>query len=299
VRLARPDWQVEGPTWPHRQYSRFVQRHGMRWHVQVMGSGPVALLVHGTAASTHSFRELMPLLATRFTVVAADLPGHAFTAAPTRFAPTPSGIAAALGDLLDHLQLSPTLAVGHSAGAAVIVRMTLDRAIAPELLVGLGAALVPFRGAAASLFGPAARLLSQSQLAARLISLRARDLTGMDRLVRGTGSALDRPGVELYRRLAHSPGHIASVLAMMASWNLDALYDALGGLRVPLLLLAGERDRAIPLSQLREVAARVPAARLVVVDGTGHLLHEEQPAVVARLILEAVDAAPRIAEHRR
>jgi len=46
-----------------------------------MGEGPVVLLIHGTGASTHSFRKLAPLLVPYYTVVAPDLPA---TASPAR-----------------------------------------------------------------------------------------------------------------------------------------------------------------------------------------------------------------------
>ena len=78
----RLNWERDGRDWPNRAFSRFVQAGGLRWHVQVMGQGPVVLLLHGTGASTHSLRDLAPLLAEHFTVVAPDLPGHGFTAVP-------------------------------------------------------------------------------------------------------------------------------------------------------------------------------------------------------------------------
>lgn len=289
--LRRPDWRVEGKDWPHHQHSRFVDRGGLRWHVQLMGSGPALLLLHGTGASGHSFRDLMPILASRFTVVVPDLPGHAFSVAPPPFVPSLPATAAALAELLAELRLTPAVAIGHSAGAAVLARMTLDRDLQPELLIGLGAAMVPFRGAATSWFAPAARLLAQSELAAQLLALRARDADSVDRLVRSTGSTLARSGVKLYQRLACSPGHVAAVLAMLASWDLAPLYAELPLLSARLLLLAGAADRAIPVAQQREVASRTPRGRLLVVERTGHLLHEEQPALVARLILAEVDAA--------
>jgi magnesium chelatase accessory protein len=257
-----------------------------------MGSGPPLLLLHGTGASSHSFRALMPLLAERFTVLAPDLPGHAFSTVPASFEPSLPAIAAALAELLAVLSLSPQVVVGHSAGAAVLARMVLDRRLAPRLLVGLGAAMVPFRGVATSLFSPAARLLSQSTMAAKLLSLRARDRDSVDRLVRSTGSALEPRGVELYQRLGRCPGHISSVLAMLARWDLEPLYAALPRLPGRVLLLAGEGDLAIPLPQQRELAACIAGSRLVVMSGTGHLLHEEQPAAVARLILAELDSLP-------
>lgn len=284
--MTRPEWHREGRDWPHRQHSQFVSAGGLRWHVQVMGGGPPLLLLHGTGASGHSFRGLMPRLAERFTVISPDLPGHAFTSAPPSFRPALPTVAAALSALLGELRVAPVLGVGHSAGAALLVQMTLDRAIVPRALFGLAAALVPFRGVATSFFAPAARFLAQSSLAAQVLALRARDRASVERLVRSTGSSIDPVGVELYRRLASRSGHVAAVLEMLAAWDLDPLYDYLPRLTVPLHLLAGATDKAVPLSNQQEIVARTPRARLVVVPGTGHLLHEEQPEAVARLILE-------------
>ena len=74
---------LPGRDWPNRAASRTVRAAGLNWHVQVMGSGPVLLLAHGTGAATHSWRGLAPLLAQHFTVVAPDLPGHGYTEAHT------------------------------------------------------------------------------------------------------------------------------------------------------------------------------------------------------------------------
>lgn len=287
--LTRPDWRSDGHDWPHRQHSRFVHRGGIRWHVQVLGRGPALLLVHGTGASTHSFHRLVPLLAERFTLVLPDLPGHGFSVPPPGFDPSLPGMAAALHELLGELSLPPLAAIGHSAGAAVIARMALDRALAPRLLVGLGAALVPPRGLGASWLSPAARLLSSSEVAAQLIALRARDAKSVDRLVRSTGSLLDARGVELYQRLARRPGHVAAVLAMLSRWDLAPLFAALPRLEVPFLLLAGAEDLAIPIAQQRELAARLPRAQLLEVAAAGHLVHEERPELTARLILAELD----------
>jgi magnesium chelatase accessory protein len=271
---------------------RFVQEGPLRWHVTTMGRGPVVLLVHGTGASSHSFFALMRQLAERFTLVAPDLPGHANTRATGSFEPTLPGTARALGRLVTTLGLSPTIVVGHSAGAALAARMTLDRLVEPELVVGLAPALVPFRGLARAVLHPAAGLLSRS-IAPALIAAGVARTRRVEDIVRSTGSVLDRQGVESYRRLVARPEHVAGVLAMMARWDLVPLHDALPRLDTPLLLVAGESDRAVPVAQLRAASARLPHATLVVVRGAGHLLHEEQPQHVARLILERVDRAER------
>ena len=63
------DWQRDSEDWPHRERSRFTQAGGLTWHVQVFentdANAPVVLLLHGTGASTHSWREVAPLLVAR------------------------------------------------------------------------------------------------------------------------------------------------------------------------------------------------------------------------------------------
>ena len=106
----RLTWERDGRDWPNREFSRFINAAGMRWHVQVMGEGPAVLLIHGTGASTHSFRALAALLAPRFTVVMPDLPGHGFTDAP----PSASGYSL---PAVAHGSTALLQALGVAAGA--------------------------------------------------------------------------------------------------------------------------------------------------------------------------------------
>lgn len=277
--------------------SRYVDDGPIRWHVTTMGRGPAVLLVHGAGASSHSLHPLMHRLAERFTLVAPDLPGHALTRADRSFEPSLPNIARALGRLADRLALRPVLAIGHSAGAAVVARMTLDRLVEPDLVVGLAAALVPLRGLARAVLHPAAALLARSIAPTLIASGVALTRGGVEGIVRSTGSVLDPEGVDSYRRLVEHPEHVAGVLSMMARWDLDALYEALPRLRTPCLLLAGQSDRAVPVAQLRGASARLPHATLVVVERAGHLLHEERPDEVARIILEHHDVSPPPSVH--
>ncbi|OZA31359.1 MAG: alpha/beta hydrolase, partial [Novosphingobium sp. 17-62-9] len=70
--MSGPRWDVEGRNWPNRSASRFIETPGLKWHVQIAGEGPVVLLLHGTGAATHSWRDVLPLLAQGFTVIAPD-----------------------------------------------------------------------------------------------------------------------------------------------------------------------------------------------------------------------------------
>jgi magnesium chelatase accessory protein len=285
----RLNWDRDGRDWPNRAFSRFVVAGGLRWHVQVMGSGPVVLLIHGTGASTHSFRTLAPMLAPDFTVVVPDLPGHGFTDTPPRRSGfTLPGVAQGLAALIRELNARPLLAAGHSAGAAVVCQMALSGSIAPAAVISLNGALLPFPGMANDFFGPAARFLASSTLTARAFSLFAGSRPSVERMMRSTGSSIDAEGMRLYSRLAGRSSHVHGALALMANWDLRPLARDLPHLPTRLILMAGSQDGMVPASEAHRVRSLVPKAELVLLRGLGHLAHEEQPAEIAALLRRTV-----------
>ena len=277
---------VDGRDWPNRAASRFVNAAGIRWHVQVSGQGPVLLLLHGTGSATHSWRHLVPFLEPHFTIIAPDFPGHGFTQSPPRELLSLNGMADGVADLVRVLDLDPVFAAGHSAGAAVMIRMTLDGALSPRGLVSLNGALIPFGGMATHVVSPLAKLLFINPFMPRLFAWKAGDAASVDGLIRNTGSTIDAEGIEFYRRLVSCPDHVGAALGMMASWQLDGLYAQLPRLGVPLLLVAGQNDRAIQAEDAFKIRSLIPGAKVEVMRGLGHLAHEERPDDVAGLMLD-------------
>lgn len=293
-------WDVDGRDWPHRERSRFVEAGGLRWHVQVwpapVRAAPTLLLIHGTGSSTHSWRDVAPLLAEGSGIVSVDLPGHGFSAPAPVGRASIEGMAQALAALVDALGVRVGARVGHSAGASIAVQMALDdpaaRHAAPPV-VSLNGALLPLGGVAGALFSPLARALAGNSLMAQAFAWGASERFVLQHLLQSTGSNIDARGAELYGRLVASPGHVAGALAMMAQWDLPALAQRLPTLRAPLHLVAGERDHTVPPDHARRVQSLLPAASLQVLPALGHLAHEEAPQALADLVRSRVAAAPR------
>jgi magnesium chelatase accessory protein len=303
----RMRWQNEGRDWPHREASRFVEAGGVRWHVQTMSSPRAAsaarhalLLVHGTGASTHSWRGVMKRLARSFDVIAPDLPGHGFSGEPRAKNYSLPGMAAALSELLKALGAAPTVVVGHSAGAAILLRMCLDRLIAPHQLVSVNGALLPLHGLAGELFSPLAKVFASSAIVPRLFAWRASAPHVLDRLLRSTGSNVDEEGRRLYGALVRNPHHAGAALEMMAQWDLWTLERDLPRFvdqRCALTLMVGENDRTISPGEAVRVKQILPAAQLVSMPGLGHLAHEERPELLCELLegLDVLEAQERAA----
>jgi magnesium chelatase accessory protein len=285
----RPAWPIDGRDWPNRAHSRFLRAGGIDWHVQVAGRGadrrPVVLLLHGTAAATHSWRDVLPLLAPHATVIAPDLPGHGFTGMPGDPGLTLPGMARLVDALLGALGMAPDLVVGHSAGAAVALRMALDGRIAPRAVVSLNGALTPLGEEHAAFFTRAARLLVGLPFVPKLFAWRAANREVAARLLRDTGSRIDARGIDLYARLFRRAGHLSGALRMMANWDLHPLLRDLPRLSPGLLLVVGSHDRTIAPDKARRIQRILPRARIETLDGLGHLAHEERPDLVAALLL--------------
>lgn len=292
-------WDVDGQDWPLRDSSRFIEAGGLAWHVQQTGpadgAAPVVLLLHGTGASAHSWHELMPLLEDRFTLVAPDLPGHAFTRRMPASRATIEEFATAIAALLAKTGQKPALIVGHSAGAAIGLELA-QREFPGVPVIGLNPALMPFPGLAAQIFPTMARLLFVNPLAPRIFAGTMRLPGEAERfLLRSTQSRVGAASRRCYTRLLGNSHHCAGALEMMAHWDLDAFSKRLPHTQSPVLLVHSDNDPAIPLSGVTAAGNLLPDCRLEVAAGGGHVAHEAKPVeTAARLVrfAQAHDIVP-------
>ncbi len=226
----------------------------------------------------------MPLLAETHAVTAIDLPRHAFTTGHQPQAMSLPAMAREIALLLDALALRPAAIVGHSAGAALALQLALAHGYAGPI-VGLSAALRPFPGALAQIFPAVAKALFINPLVPRLFAGTIDIAGGTERFMwRSTHSRIDAAGMACYRALLKNPEHAGGGLAMMANWDLPSLRTRMGAVANPVLMVHGGADPAIPLEWAREAAGWLRDARLEVLEGLGHLAHEEAPEKAAALI---------------
>ncbi|WP_425092403.1 alpha/beta fold hydrolase BchO [Tropicimonas sp. S265A] len=279
------NWDLEKAHWPHAQYSRFVRVRPHQWHVQRQGSGPGLLLLHGAAASLHSFADLIPRLTDRYDVMAVDLPGHGFTTKGSAMRSSLTSVSSDLATLLDHEGFSPQCIVGHSAGAAVALDLSLRLPDPPKAVVAINGAFAEFDGVAGWLFPMLAKLLALNPFTS-LFFASTTTPRNVSQLIAATGSELSDVQLRLYYRLIRDRAHVAGALAMMAQWDLRPLIARLGDFDIPTLLLTGDRDKAVAPAVSRDAAARMPNALWKSMPALGHLMHEERPDLVAEVILD-------------
>lgn len=276
-------WPGGAEDWPLSTHSRHVLCRPHRWHIQETGTGQTVLLIHGAGGATQSFRQLFPLLAENAHVVAVDLPGQGCTRLGAQQRCGLDHMAEDLLRLIRQEGWVPDHIIAHSAGVAIALRLW-ELGLRPASgITGINAALGHFKGVAGWLFPIMAKALAITPFSASLFA-KTTTRASVRKLIEGTGSTLDPPGLELYYRLATDRAHVDATLSMMAQWSLDGLLSRLPTLDCPIQLIIGSKDLAVPPSVSRDAAALLPQAVLTELDGLGHLAHEEDaPAILAAM----------------
>jgi pimeloyl-ACP methyl ester carboxylesterase len=117
---------------------RKAQAHGINIFYREAGSAsaPAVLLLHGFPTSSHMFRDLIPLLAERYHVVAPDLPGFGFTEGPDRkkFKYTFENLAKTIGEFVEAIGLERFATCVFDYGAPVGLRLALAK---PEKITAI------------------------------------------------------------------------------------------------------------------------------------------------------------------
>jgi pimeloyl-ACP methyl ester carboxylesterase len=263
---------------------RLYERRGARIRWFDGGEGPPLLLVHGYGGAAWNFSELAPLLPGRRLLI-PDLPGHGGST-PLPAAPTLAGFADMLGGLCDAEGLSEVDVVGHSMGGVVALRLAERRPQLVRSLVLAASAGITSSTRLSEIFIALVGVIRPGRIAARRVE-RIAESPRLRRLVFG-GFEVSNPAA-LTERAVHGflrPAelHMDALAAGLALVR-DDPREGLGGVRCPVLVLWGARDRQVPVADGFEYARRLRAPIRVIAD-CGHLLIGERPDVCARAIGE-------------
>lgn len=242
----------------------------------VVGEGePAVLLLHGFGGDLENWAAVQAALSTSHRVIAIDLPGHGLST-KTLSGASPADLAADVARAVDALGAKSVHLVGHSLGGAIALAFALAY---PERTASL--AMVCPAGLPGG--APDAGYLDRF-LAAR----RARDLAKALEALFSDPSLATRDMAEAVlkaRRLDGAEDALAQIRAAMASPAFSALGERVREVRARTLVIVAALDRIVGSP---DQAKLPPQAKVVLIDGVGHMPHAERPADVISVLREHI-----------
>lgn len=271
--------------------ARFVPAADVEILVQEAGptDGPTVLFIHGTGAWSETWRDSLNAAAKAgWRAIAIDLPPFGFSRRPAQGNYAPKEQGKRIVAVLDSLKLPSVVLVGHSFGsgpaveAALLAPQRIRALVLVDSALGLGDGTPQREESSALVDGIlGARPLRDALVATFLTNpMFTRKL--LESFIADPVHATDAR-VAIYRR----PNSVAGTTPAIGQW-LPVLLAPGGAtpsrdtasyraLKIPALVIWGDRDTITPLSQGKHLASLIPGARLAVLQGAGHIPQIEDP----------------------
>jgi haloalkane dehalogenase len=246
--------------------------------------GTPVLLVHGFPQTSYMWRHLMPVIAQAGRrAVAPDLLGYGDTP------PDPPGTwehqVEALEEFRKEVGLGRSVLVVHDWGGLIGLRWACHH---PDAVAGLVVSNTGFFPAG-KWYGMAQALRTEGQ-GEELMENLTREALGM--LLRDASRGIDDPAVDEYWKAFTTPEGRRGPLELYRSGNFEKLepyQGQLAELGVPMLILWGEDDEYAPVAGAYRFHKEVPGSKLVIVEGSGHFVYEDDPERCAREVVAFLD----------
>ena len=261
--------------------SKFITVDGFDIHYRDEGSPdkPVLVMVHGVMASLHTWDGWVAELSSQFRIIRLDVPGFGLTGGGQDREYDGERLVKVFGLFLDRLDLKQVSIAGNSLGGYIAWNYALANAHRVERLILIDPAgyymqKVPLMIASAVL--PGAGIMMPMWMPRALVAQGIKEVYGDARKI--------KPGViDRYYDISRRPGNrramidIFRVLVKANREELPTTPNRVAGLKVPTLLMWGERDRWISPRHVPMWQRDVPGIEVKVYPGVGHIPMEEIP----------------------
>jgi len=252
--------------------------------------GPAVVIIPGLVSPAYAFRHVLPPLAEAgVRVVVVEPLGVGWSSRPGDADYSHAAQAARIAAVLDTLRVSHAVVMAHAVGTAMALRLALAR---PDLVTHL---LLIEGGALETAAVPGVRKALKFSFLIKLFAGRGRVRKELKKgLLASSGDTTWVTDEVIDNYTAGPAGDIGQILralkAMQRSVEPDSLSPRLYQLRIPVRLLVGgaAHEGGVPEGRIRTLERRVKTFHMAIVYGAGLHIHEEQPEVIVREVLQLV-----------
>jgi len=240
-----------------------IQVNNIMLAYERFGNGTPLMLIHGYPLDHTIWNDTAPLLKNDFDLILPDLRGFGqSTTVETPY--TLSDMADDLAGLLDHLKLEKVALAGHSMGGYVALAFAKKY---PQRVSGLG--LIASQAAADSPEGKAKRYQTADEVSQKGVGVVSEAMPPK--------LSADSRAQAFVRVLIEKQTPSAVMGALKAMAEREDLLSHLSSVTFPVTLIHGSADVLIPIERAQEIKVVLPSARLVEIQGAGHMPMMEFP----------------------
>lgn len=236
-------------------------------------TGPAVILLHGFGASLETWEGWAKPLSAQYRVIRFDLPGFGLTGADPTDDYSDARAVRLIAGLMDQLGVARASVIGNSLGGRIAWTFAAQQPGRVERLVLISPDGFASPGFAYGKAPDIPLMMKALPYTAPRAMLKANLAAAYADPARLSEATVDR-----YRDLMLAPGVRAAILTRMGQTVLRNPVPVLAGIKAPTLLLWGEKDAMIPISNAQDYLRAMPDAELVRLPGLGHVPFEEDAA---------------------
>ena len=277
--------------------SSYVTVDSSKIHVRQQGKGTALFLLHGSFASLHTWDAWERELSKRYHTISLDFPGHGLTGPIASQKYSTDDYERLVIRLADRLQIDTFFVAGNSMGGQVAWKLALHNPARVKKLVLVDAAgywKISTDSSSKKQSRPFIFKLLQSGIIAKgMIKITPRFLFKMNlKQVYGDATKVKEADVDRFYELMLREGNRASTMQRLRQPGKD-LQDSIRYISTPTLILWGEKDAWIPVSNAYRFKEDIKDAELKVFEGAGHVPMDEIPTETVSAALQFLQNKPR------
>ena len=262
-----------------QQQPVFVQDSGPR-------DAPAILLLHGFGASLQAWDDWAPALEKNLRVLRIDIPGFGLSGPAVNQDYSDAADVARVIAVMDQLGVQQVIVAGHSMGGRIAWNLAAAHPERVSKLVLISPDGFPDPNAKSDKTYEVPALLGLLPYSLPQWALRMGGVAPAF----ADDSQLTPQMMQRYHDMMLAPGVRTALLERMRQTRNSDPVSRLQSIKAPTLLLWGEKDAFIPVSNAQDYLKAMPQAKLVTLPGVGHVLHEEAPQASVQAVLGFLSA---------
>ncbi len=262
-----------------QQQPVFVQDSGPR-------EAPAILLLHGFGASLQAWDDWAPALEKNLRVLRIDIPGFGLSGPAVNQDYSDAADVARVIAVMDQLGVQQLIVAGHSMGGRIAWNLAAAHPERVSQLVLISPDGFPDPNAKSDKTYEVPALLGLLPYSLPKWALRMGGVAPAF----ADDSQLTPQMMQRYHDMMLAPGVRTALLDRMRQTRNSDPVSRLQSIKVPTLLIWGEKDAFIPVSNAQDYLKAMPQATLVTLPGVGHVLHEEAPKASVQAVLDFLSA---------